>query len=168
MDELRFKTFYEQTSKPLLAYILKVTGEKPMADDVFQEAYIRMLQGDPKDLDDAQQKSYLFTTATNLIRDRWRRAKREAQWASEESAPGAAFPEENQIDLRHSIEGALQAVSPQQRSLLWLAYVEGYHHGEIASMLSLQERSVRVLLYRAKQKLLGVLRSRGIRKEEVQ
>ena len=39
IDETRFKTFYTQTSRPLLAYLLRVTGEKPLADDVFQESY---------------------------------------------------------------------------------------------------------------------------------
>ena len=91
MDESRFRVFYEVTSKPLLAYILRVTGEKVLADDVFQEAYIRMLQSDVKDLNDAKQKSYLFTTATNLIRDHWRRKKREAQWESEAVAPGGTL-----------------------------------------------------------------------------
>ena len=43
MDEERFKVFYEQTSKPLLSYLLRVTGEKAVADDVFQESYVRVL-----------------------------------------------------------------------------------------------------------------------------
>ena len=59
-------------------------------------------------------------------------------------------------------------MSPQQRSLLWLAYVEGYRHDEIASMLKLREKSVRVLLYRARRKLSEICRSMGIHKEEVQ
>ena len=165
MDETRFKMLYDQTSGPLLSYILRVTGEKATADDVFQEAYIRMLQHET-DVDLAKHKAYLFATATNLIRDHWRRVKRERRWEEEgavQTSRGA-----NEIDLRYGVEEALQGMSPQQRSLLWLAYVEGYRHDEIASMLKLREKSVRVLLYRARRKLSEICRSMGIHKEEVQ
>ncbi len=165
MDETGFRRFYERTSRPLLSYLRRVTGEKAMADDVFQEAYIRMLQSDFKDPDDTRQRSYLFTTATNLVRDHWRRAKREKRWESEETVPATEPSGGDIIDLRCSVEAALLGLSPQQRSLLWLAYVEGYRHEEIASMLGLRQRSVRVLLYRARQKLSGILTSMGIRKE---
>ena len=164
MDETRFKMLYDLTSVPLLSYILRVTGEKATADDVFQEAYIRMLQHET-DVDVTKQKAYLFATATNLIRDHWRRAKRERRWEEEDAEQTSHG--ENEIDLRYGVEEALQEISPQQRSLLWLAYVEGYRHDEIASMLKLREKSVRVLLYRARRRLSEICRSMGIRKEEI-
>lgn len=168
MDEERFKIFYEQTSKPLLAYVLRVTREKALADDVFQESYVRLLQSELKDPNDAKLKSYLFTTATNLIRDHWRRTKKNARWESEGVADVSSTHQEDQMLLRETLEGALDGVSPQQHSLLWLAYVEGYAHKEIAAMLKLQEKSVRVLLFRAKQKLAGILNTIGIGKDDVQ
>ncbi len=45
----------------------------------------------------------------------------------------------------------------QERALLWLAYVEGHDHTEIAAMLGLKSLSVRVLLFRARRKLAGLL-----------
>ena len=97
MDETRSKVLYDQTSGPLLSYILRVTGEKATADDVFQEAYIRMLQHET-DVDLAKHKAYLFATATNLIRDHWRRVKRERRW--EEEGAEQTSRGENEIDLR--------------------------------------------------------------------
>ena len=164
MDETRFKMLYDLTSVPLLSYILRVTGEKATADDVFQEAYIRMLQHET-DVDVTKQKAYLFATATNLIRDHWRRVRRERRWEEEDAEQTSHG--ENEIDLRYGVEEALQEISTQQRSLLWLAYVEGYRHDEIASMLKLREKSVRVLLYRARRRLSEICRSMGIRKEEI-
>jgi RNA polymerase sigma-70 factor (ECF subfamily) len=52
-------------------------------------------------------------------------------------------------------------LKPQQRALLWLAYVEGFDHGEIAAMLDLREGSVRVLLHRTRRKMAGILTSHG-------
>ena len=49
----------------------------------------------------------------------------------------------------------------QERTMLWLAYVEQASHREIASALSIKEGSVRVLLSRARQKMAVAL---GIRR----
>jgi RNA polymerase sigma-70 factor (ECF subfamily) len=49
----------------------------------------------------------------------------------------------------------------RERALLWLAYVEGAEHREIAESLNLKEKSVKVLLYRARRKMEAVLRKRG-------
>ena len=46
--------------------------------------------------------------------------------------------------------------------LLWLAYVEGFDHREIALALRVNQKSVRVLLFRARKKLAGILTSQGI------
>jgi RNA polymerase sigma-70 factor (ECF subfamily) len=54
-----------------------------------------------------------------------------------------------------------EQLRPQQRQLMWLAYVEGADHREIAAALGLREQSVRVLLHRARQKLATLLRERG-------
>ena len=53
-------------------------------------------------------------------------------------------------------------LKPQQQSLLWLAYVEGFNHREIAESLGLKEGSVRVVLSRARGKLSAVLREKGL------
>ena len=52
---------------------------------------------------------------------------------------------------------ALSALKPAQRALLWLAYVEGFSHSEIATTLGIKEKSIRVLLFRARKNLLRVL-----------
>jgi len=46
-----------------------------MADEVLQETYIRMLNAPV--MDELPRKAYLYKTATNLLRDRWRKQKRE-------------------------------------------------------------------------------------------
>jgi len=166
MEETRFRVFFERTSKPLLAYLLHVAADRAVAEDTFQEAYVRLLQRDPGGLDDVRLKAYLFTTATNLLRDHWRRVKKERQWEAERVE--AVSHREEAEDLRLSVEEALDEVSPRARSLLWLAYVEGYRHDEIAAMLNLQKSSVRVLLFRARRRMSDVLTSMGIRKEEPQ
>ena len=49
-------------------------------------------------------------------------------------------------------------MKPRERQLLWLAYAEGYTHREIAEIMGLGAMSIRLLLFRAKRKLAGLLR----------
>ncbi len=167
ITEEEFKIFYEQTSGALLAYLRRVAQDASMADDVFQESYIRLFQSDLKEPNHGAWKSYLFTVATNLLRDQWRRAKKSVRWDDVESILPVADLIEVHVGARMSVEKAFSRLAPQQRSLLWLAYVETYSHKEIAEILKVREKSVKVLLFRAKKMFSGVLHSMGIRKEEV-
>jgi RNA polymerase sigma-70 factor (ECF subfamily) len=165
MDEARFKIFFELTAKPLRSYILSVSRDKALSDDVFQETYVRFLQSESGPVEDAKMKSYLFAIATNILRDQWRHVSRWQIGSSDENE--AATHEHHDADMgdRHSVEQALAKLTPRERSLVWLAYAEGYQHKEIAGMLHVGERSVRVLLFRAKQKLAKILDGMGIPEE---
>ena len=165
MDEVRFRLLYEQAARPLLSYVLRVTGDKALADDVLQESCLRLLQADLTDVSDDKLKSYLFSTATNILRDEWRRKRKERIREGSESAEASTIHDQSATDLRYTFQMAFDDLSPQQRSLLWLAYVEGYQHKEIAAMLKLRAKSVRVLLFRARHKLSNILTAMGIGKE---
>jgi RNA polymerase sigma-70 factor (ECF subfamily) len=46
----------------------------------------------------------------------------------------------------------------RERQLLWLAYVEGSNHKEIAQLTGLRHKSVRLLLFRARRRLADLIR----------
>ena len=166
MDEARFKTFYDCTARPLHVYLMRLTGDRTLTEDVSQEAFTRLLQRELDDPSAAKLKSYLFTTATNLCRDHWK-SRRTTDWEAESVADRGSNYHERETDLRQTFETAFESLTPQQRALVWLSYVEGYSHREVATMLDLKEKSVRVLIFRAKKKLSGVLIAAGIGKEDL-
>ena len=163
MDESTFQSFYDSTKQPLWRYIASLTKDDALADDIFQDTYIKFLQSNVEFTTDAGMKSYLYRTATNCMRDHWRKLKRERQWFE----AGRDVPAETShpVEVQHDVEKALDGLSLQQRSLLWLAYAEEYEHKEIAQILELKEKSVKVLLFRAKQKMIGLARHLGIANE---
>jgi len=61
---------------------------------------------------------------------------------------GVATDEETRLD----VQAMMRQLKPRERELLWLAYVEGMSHAEIASATGLGAMSIRILLYRARQK----------------
>ena len=56
-------------------------------------------------------------------------------------------------------------LKPRERELLWLAYVEGSTHTEIADTVGVKTASVKMLLFRARQHLATVLREKGFAPE---
>jgi RNA polymerase sigma factor (sigma-70 family) len=61
-----------------------------------------------------------------------------------------------------SIAREFAALAPRERAILWMAYVEGDNHQEIADALGLAKGSVKVLLFRARAKLRNLLTARGV------
>lgn len=136
------------------SYIRRASGDSALADDLLQETFHKFLRADRPELQPPQMKAYLYRTAMSLLSDHWRRAKRERQWSLR-----TIFRTETSEDaeLKQDVSRVFERLKPQEQTLLWLAYVEGFDHGEIAATLELKEPSVRVLLFRARKKLAGML-----------
>jgi RNA polymerase sigma-70 factor (ECF subfamily) len=151
MEEQAFRSLYDATARPILGYLIGVTGRRDVADDLLQETYCRFLVRQPPPMDRDETRRYLFRIATNLLRDRWRRGEDESwQDAAED---GFCVDFDTQMDVR----AVMRALKPRERELLWLAYVEGMNHAEIAVATGLRAISVRMLLFRARQKAAGLL-----------
>jgi len=141
----------------LRAYVLQRCGGIDQADDILQEAFLRFLRSAPASLTEAQMRAYLYRTAENLITNRWHNLQRERSIAGmvEKEPSHSPAPE-----VSSTVERALSQLDSKQQTLLWLAYVEGFDHKEIAAAANIGRKSVRVLLFRAKQKLLAILENR--------
>jgi RNA polymerase sigma-70 factor (ECF subfamily) len=162
MDEDAFRGFYERTSRPLWAYLARVTGDRAAADDLLQEAYYRFLRARADYESESHRRNSLFRIATNLVTDRHRRAR---PWVGGEAADaviehradkGAAGRAEARVDLHR----AMARLRVRDRMLLWLAYAEGASHREIAETVGVKASSVKLLLYRARHRLAGLLEER--------
>jgi len=153
----QFERFYAQTARPLRSYICRVAGNATIADDILQESYVRLLSAPP--LLEAQRKSYLYRTATNQITDYHRARSRHRRWWQLAARRDEAL--DSRVELPPDVERLFALASDQERALLWLAYVEGADHREIAGILGLKEKSVKVLLFRARRKMEEILKRDG-------
>ncbi len=147
-----FRRLYEATSRPLWGYLQHASGRAEVADDLLQETYCRFLLSKSRETDEARTRSYLFRIATNLLHDRFR--NRDDSALEEPAERGAETDEETRLD----VHAAMHRLKPRERELLWLAYVEGMSHAQIAAATGLSAMSIRILLYRARQKASAFLR----------
>jgi RNA polymerase sigma-70 factor (ECF subfamily) len=155
MDERSFLALYETTVRPLRSYITRVLGGAAQADDVLQESYLRLLRAPSIPTDPVELRAFLFRIAGNLMVDDWRRHRRE-RGTTLRAVAEAEAPRVN-LTLRLDMARVFERLKPQHRQLLWLAYVEGASHREIAAALGVREASIRVLLHRARQRLAELL-----------
>lgn len=164
MDDETFRAFYDRTARPLWGYLSRASGSRTLADDLLQESYIRLLQARLASSDETYLKNYLFRIGGNLLRDHWRR-ERTSPRASEvavDEAPASGPDPAAEIGRKSDVTAALGRMKPRERQLLWLAYVEGASHREIASLAGLREVSIRPLLFRARRRMAKLLQSTGL------
>jgi RNA polymerase sigma-70 factor (ECF subfamily) len=161
MTEESFRVFYEQTARPVWAYLARITGDGRLADDFLQEAYYRFLRTRADFESDDHRRNYLFRIATNLVRDHRRRAGHEERRLRDETQQAENVPtglhEGDRAVRRLDLARAMEQMKPRERSLLWLAYAQGCTHEEIAEVLGLKKASLKALLFRARKRLLGLM-----------
>jgi len=158
MDREAFAGFYQRSAPALRAYLVRVSGNSALADDLLQESYLRFLCAKQPEGGEVNFRRYLFRIATNLLRDHWRKPKHGCL----EEIPDqflVARDMSSQIDLQTALGPAMARMRPRDRQLLWLAHAEGYSHQEIAEITGLSVTSIRLLLFRARRKMAHLLRN---------
>ena len=158
LTEQALGEFYEKHARDVWTYAYRVTGNAADADDIVQEAFLRLFKAERLPDSDEELRRYVFRVAGNLVADRWRRRTRDERAAL--TAPDAAISAGRDLDVVRTFS----ELKPRERALLWLAYVEGDSHTDIAESLRLGRGSVKVLLSRARSRLRDLLTARGMSK----
>ena len=157
MDSDAFAGFYQRSAPALRAYLVRVSGNAALADDLMQESYLRFLCASCPDGGEVNYRRYLYRIATNLLRDHWRRPRA----ACIEDVPERFLTDQDRlsrIDSQAILDPAMARMRPRERQLLWLAHAEGYSHREIAEITGLSAAGIRLLLFRARRKMARLLR----------
>jgi len=151
-DKEAEKALFMKTHEHLMGTALRYMPDKNSAEDILQEAYIRIYQGLAKFqyLNDSATIGWMRRiTATEAIRyikgkNRWDRIFHETSTTVTKA--------ENSLDTEE-IYKALFELPDNQRIVFNLFAIEGYSHKEIAEKLGVAVSSSRALLTRARKKL---------------
>ena len=136
----------------LYRYLLRLSGDPALADDVAQESFVRLHRRGTMPTDPA---AWLVTVANNIVRDEYRSAQRRrrllSQWLiREEGSDRTASSEADLLaqERRAAVRRALERLPERDRRLLILRH-EGFSYREIAEALGVATSSVGTLLARA-------------------
>ena len=164
MDEEAFRIFYERTSRSIWAYLFRMTGDGQLTDDLLQEAYYRFLRARKEYESESHRQNALYRIATNVARDAYRRGRRQpadvpiADEVDRADSDGADLAE--RVGTRTDVGRTLARLRPRDRELLWLAYAQEFSHQEIAEGLGLKTSSIKLLLWRARQRFMALIPGR--------
>lgn len=159
MDEAAFRDLYSRTARPLWGYLVRATGNDALADDLLQETFFRMVRAGFVPESDDHARNFLFKVATNLVRDHFRSPKRYT--LPLDHSPAVDGPADH-VRLRSDVWKVFKLLKPRERQLLWLGHVEQFSHKEIGEILGLKPGSIRLLLFRARRKLAGLMEEAGL------
>ncbi|HEX2032419.1 MAG TPA: SigE family RNA polymerase sigma factor, partial [Actinomycetota bacterium] len=131
-----------------LAYLL--TGDRSLAEDLVQEAFVRLF-GRFRDLRNADAfAAYLRTTVVNLARSHFRRARVERAYLEREALRRQPPPPE--VGGRQELWEALQRLSARQRAAIVLRYYEDLTEAQTADVLRCPVGTVKSLVWRGMQR----------------
>jgi RNA polymerase sigma factor (sigma-70 family) len=147
-----FEDFFRAEHVRLLRALYLVTGSAHEAEDLIQEAFVKVWErwGRVRKMSDPT--GYLYRTAMNAFRSRARRA---ATAARRIFAPGSTNPFDA-IEAKDEAARALATLSRRQRLALVLTEYLGYSGDDAAAIMRVKPATVRVLAHQGRKALQGL------------
>ena len=145
----------------MLGVARRILGNTADAEDVAQEAMLRVWTFAPRWQPLAQFRTWLTRVVVNLCLDR----KRRAPWVGLEAAGEIADPALGPSDKAESdererlVQAAIGELSDRQRAAIMLTYGDGMSNAQVAEILDTSVSAVETLLVRGKQNLRRALDS---------
>lgn len=148
----------------VMGYASRMLGDRIEAEDVTQEAMLRLWQMAPKwRQGEAMVTTWLYKVVSNLCIDRLRRRRHSPlDAAAEAEAPDPpAFERLVEKDRLRALDIALSMLPERQRQAVVLRHLEEFGNAEIASLMEIGIEAVESLVARGKRNLTAILSGRS-------
>jgi RNA polymerase sigma-70 factor (ECF subfamily) len=160
VDKQALADIYERYSPEIFRYAYRQLDDSQLAEDCVSETFQRFLVAVRGGTSFENMRAYLYRVAHNWITDNYRRHPLPAISLEEEMH---SDPEGNPPQLvaqkmdRQRVRAALLRLSPDQRQVIELRYLENLSHLEVAAVLGKTVEATRALQYRATEALREIL-----------
>ena len=147
---LDFDEFFRDTHPRALAAMFLVTGDRHEAEEIVQEAYVRLFErwDRARALEDPE--GYLLRTAMNVFRDRFRRAARAIRRTYMNAAP---VDDLRAIEDRDELVRMLRPLAPRQRAAVVAISIFDMSAEDAGRALGMKASTVRALASRGRAHL---------------
>ena len=156
MNDRQLESLFTEHHDALLRYLIRYTGDRDQAADAVQEAFLRLVQQPPAS--SANLRAWLFTVATNVVRDGWKREQHARRLAERPDLAPSATPAPDpaaavERDERQAAVRRMLAKLSETERVVLLMREEGFRHREIADAVGTTTKSVGTMIARALRKL---------------
>ena len=164
-DERAFSIIVRAYQAPVFNYVLRLVGDRALAEDLTQEVFLRVYQGLPRFSLRSKFTTWLFQVTKNRVLDELRAVERRPRAVVElNDAPSlevldAPFERVEAID---AVWRAVENLNPDLKSALLLRDVVGLSYTEIADSLEITLATVKWRIYKAREDVQLALAREGI------
>jgi RNA polymerase sigma-70 factor, ECF subfamily len=161
------EALYHRYKRRVFALAVRIVGSVD-AEEVAQEAFIRIFRGLEKFRGDAALSTWIYRLAVNAaLSHRSRRGSQAVQAPLESAAAvlegeAAAEPPRGDAVLRVRLERALERLPAGYRTVIVLHDIEGLEHEEVANILGCHVGTSKSQLHKARARLRAILAEAGI------
>jgi len=157
----------EQYQHRLLRYLVHLTGRRELAEDLFQETWVRVLERGRQYDGRRDFTGWLFAIARNLFIDQQRRGRAPSEDSAElDTAAAAGQPSALELAMQHEqsaqILAGMKRLSAEYREALSLRFQEGMSLEEIAGVTGAPLGTVKSRIYRGLSALEPWLKGAGL------
>ena len=155
-----FETLYARHRTGLFRFVYRQVRTAPLAEDIFQDIWQRVIVARRRFRADARFVSWLYTIAHNRLNDHWRaqRHRPEAPTDAEQRTAAIAADDDperslSQFEQLRRLQLALEALPPEQREIVIMRLEQGFSMEEIAEITGVGRETVKSRLRYALDKL---------------
>lgn len=159
----------------LYAFMLRMSSRPDVAEDIVQEAFVRVLKNLDRFDDRFRFSTWLFTIAKRLYVNSVQKhrptydSEAVGNWRGDGATPGSdAMRNETIANLRGVIDFALAELGPLQREIILLFHQQNWPITEIAVFMKMPEGTVKSHLHRARKRMKQAIQSSGLMHRQAQ
>jgi RNA polymerase sigma-70 factor (ECF subfamily) len=164
-DERAFALIVRQYQTPVFNYVLRLTGDRNVAEDLTQEVFMRVFQGLPRFSLRCKFTTWLFQVTKNRVLDELRaRERRPRATVNLDDLPTLEVLD-RPVEEGETIDAVWRAVhglNPDLKMALLLRDVVGLPYNEIADSLEITLATVKWRIFKAREEVQLALAREGI------
>lgn len=159
-DRQALVEIYEHYSPEIYRYAYRQLDDADLAEDCVADTFHRFMLAIRSGTNFENMRAYLYRIAHNWITDHYREQPQLPSFLNDEAH---SSPEDNPSQLvaqkmdRQRVRAAILRLSPEQRQVIELRFMENWSHYEVAETLGKSVEATRALQYRAVEALRQIL-----------
>lgn len=150
----------------LYGFMLRLSGRPDVAQDMVQEAFVRVIRSIDRFDDRFRFSTWLFTIARRLYVNHMQKMRPASdsdtvgRWQGADETPGTiSAAAETRENLRDLLDRAIETLGPLQREIVLLFHQQQWSIGDIAATLDIPEGTVKSHLFRARRRMQAFIES---------
>ncbi|HEY4348647.1 MAG TPA: sigma-70 family RNA polymerase sigma factor [Gaiellaceae bacterium] len=164
-DQQAFTAIVRAYETPVHNYVLRLTGDRTLAEDLTQEVFVRVLKGLPRFSLRCKFTTWLFQITKNRVLDELRARERRPQGVmSYDDMPALESYDQpaERVETIDAIWRAVQELNPDLKMALLLRDIVGLPYSEIADSLEITLATVKWRIFKAREEVQLILARDGI------